>query len=139
MMTFLNSETATCMSYNEVLSVLQSDSKYGLSEPEVLTRRKLYSYNEFEVTQSEPLWRKYLDQFKEPMILLLLASACISIVMRQFDDAISITCVSVSTILNSQHATYFSPIFRPLLSLLQSHLSRFESKKIKNKILLSLF
>lgn len=27
------------------------------------------------------------------MILLLLASACISLVMRQFDDAISITCV----------------------------------------------
>jgi len=95
MMTFLNSETATCMSYNEVLSVLQSDSKYGLSESEVLTRRKLYSYNEFEVTVSDPLWRKYLEQFKEPMILLLLASACISVVMRQFDDAISITCAII--------------------------------------------
>lgn len=33
-------------------------------------------------------------QFKDPLILLLLASAVISILMHQFDDAISITVVS---------------------------------------------
>lgn len=32
-------------------------------------------------------------QFKDPLILLLLASAVISILMHQFDDAISITVV----------------------------------------------
>ena len=35
-------------------------------------------------------------QFKNPLILLLLASACVSVFMRQFDDAISITVVSFS-------------------------------------------
>mgnify|MGYP001791643125 FL=1 len=35
--------------------------------------------------------RRYLEQFKEPMILLLLASAVVSVFMKQFDDAISIT------------------------------------------------
>jgi len=35
-----------------------------------------------------------LFQFKEPLILLLLASALVSAIMRQLDDAISITVVS---------------------------------------------
>uniref|UniRef100_A0A9J8C9W1 Calcium-transporting ATPase n=2 Tax=Cyprinus carpio TaxID=7962 RepID=A0A9J8C9W1_CYPCA len=35
-------------------------------------------------------------QFKNPLILLLLASAVISVLMRQFDDAVSITVVSGS-------------------------------------------
>lgn len=33
-------------------------------------------------------------QFKNPLIMLLLASAVISILMHQFDDAVSITVVS---------------------------------------------
>ena len=36
----------------------------------------------------------YLFQFKNPLILLLLGSAVVSVFMRQFDDAISITLVS---------------------------------------------
>jgi len=33
-------------------------------------------------------------QFKDPLIMLLLASACVSIFMQQIDDAVSITVVS---------------------------------------------
>ena len=36
------------------------------------------------------MWKKYLEQFNNPFILLLLASAIISLLMRQFDDAASI-------------------------------------------------
>ena len=35
-------------------------------------------------------------QFKNPLILLLLGSAFVSICMKQFDDAVSITVVSKS-------------------------------------------
>lgn len=37
------------------------------------------------------MWRRFVDKLKEPMIILLLASAVLSIVTRQYDDAISIT------------------------------------------------
>lgn len=42
--------------------------------------------------------RPYIDafhclQFKDPLIMLLLSSAFVSICMKQFDDAISITVV----------------------------------------------
>ena len=36
----------------------------------------------------------FLSQFKEPMIVLLLASGLVSICMGQYDDAVSITVVS---------------------------------------------
>ena len=71
---------------------MKTNLKNGLNSNDVEPRRKLYAFNEFEVKNADPLWLKYLEKFKEPMILLLLASALISIVMWQLDDAISITC-----------------------------------------------
>ncbi len=45
------------------------------------------------------MWMCFITlQFKDPLILLLLASAFVSVVMQQFDDAISITVVSVFSI-----------------------------------------
>lgn len=35
----------------------------------------------------------FFFKFKDPMIMLLLASAFVSILMKQFDDAVSITVV----------------------------------------------
>uniref|UniRef100_A0A4W6DML6 Calcium-transporting ATPase n=1 Tax=Lates calcarifer TaxID=8187 RepID=A0A4W6DML6_LATCA len=74
-------------------SVLQADLQLGLSQEEVSRRRAYHGWNEFDINEEEPLWKKYLLQFKDPLILLLLASAVISVIMHQFDDAISITVV----------------------------------------------
>jgi Ca2+-transporting ATPase len=91
MMTFLNSDAACRVTANEIIKILQTDAKLGLNESDVATRRKFYGHNDFEIDDDEPVWKKYLGQFKEPMILLLLVSALISLLMRQYDDAISIT------------------------------------------------
>ena len=87
----MNSDAASRLPINEILKQLQTDSKLGLHENEILSRRKFYGQNDFETDDEEPLWKKYLGQFKEPMILLLLASALISLIMKQYDDSISIT------------------------------------------------
>ena len=58
---------------------------------QVQERQKNHGHNEFGAEEEETLVRRYLEQFKEPMILLLLASAVVSVFMKQFDDAISIT------------------------------------------------
>lgn len=50
-----------------------------------------HGHNEFNIEEEASLFRRYLEQFKEPMILLLLASALVSVFMKQFDDALSIT------------------------------------------------
>ncbi|CAF3795783.1 unnamed protein product [Rotaria sp. Silwood1] len=91
MTTFLSSDAACRVTSQEIIKILQTDAKLGLNENEILKRRKYYGLNDFEIDDDEPLWKKYLGQFKEPMILLLLASAFISLVMRQYDDAVSIT------------------------------------------------
>ena len=90
-MTFLNSDAACRVTAQEIIKILQTDPKLGLNENEIQTRKKYYGHNDFEVDDDEPMWKKYLGQFKEPMILLLLASSLISLLMRQYDDALSIT------------------------------------------------
>ena len=94
-MPFLTSDAACRVTSQEIIKILQTDAKVGLDENEIQRRRKYYGYNDFEVDDDEPLWKKYLGQFKEPMILLLLASAVISLLMRQYDDALSITIAIV--------------------------------------------
>ncbi len=89
--TFMNSDEACRITIQETIKILNTDLKLGLNENEILIRRKFYGYNDFEIDDDEPMWKKYLGQFKEPMILLLLVSALISLLMKQFDDAISIT------------------------------------------------
>uniref|UniRef100_A0A8C9K5C3 Calcium-transporting ATPase n=1 Tax=Panthera tigris altaica TaxID=74533 RepID=A0A8C9K5C3_PANTA len=66
------------------------DLQNGLSEFSVSQRRLVHGWNEFVTDNTEPVWRKYLDQFKNPLILLLLASALVSILTKEYGDAVSI-------------------------------------------------
>ncbi|KAM3613718.1 uncharacterized protein V6R79_004145 [Siganus canaliculatus] len=91
MVPVLTSKRASELPVNEVACVLQADLQLGLTQEEVSRRRAYHGWNEFDISEEEPLWRKYMAQFKDPLILLLLASAVISVLMHQFDDAISIT------------------------------------------------
>ncbi|KAM4579767.1 calcium-transporting ATPase type 2C member 1 isoform 2-T2 [Odontesthes bonariensis] len=91
MVPVLTSRKASELPVNEVACVLQADLQSGLTSEEVSRRRAYHGWNEFDISEEEPLWRKYISQFKDPLILLLLASAVISILMHQLDDAISIT------------------------------------------------
>uniref|UniRef100_A0A8D0GLV8 Calcium-transporting ATPase n=1 Tax=Sphenodon punctatus TaxID=8508 RepID=A0A8D0GLV8_SPHPU len=69
---------------------LHVDLQNGLSDFSVLHRRVKHGWNEFIVDNTEPVWKKYLDQFKNPLILLLLASALVSIITKEYEDAVSI-------------------------------------------------
>jgi len=89
-MIFISSARASTCSYHEIETTLQTNIKHGLLSNEAEHRQKLYGLNEFDVGEDDPLWKKYLYQFKEPMIMLLLASGCVSVLMGQYDDAISI-------------------------------------------------
>ncbi|XP_054696770.1 calcium-transporting ATPase type 2C member 2 isoform X3 [Grus americana] len=75
---------------DDLAKALKVDLQTGLSEVSVLQRRLKHGWNEFSVENTEPIWKKYLDQFKNPLILLLLASALVSIVTKEYEDAASI-------------------------------------------------
>ncbi|XP_063054709.1 calcium-transporting ATPase type 2C member 1 isoform X2 [Engraulis encrasicolus] len=91
MVPVLTSRRASELPVNEVVCTLQADLQFGLTHEEVSRRRAYHGWNEFDISEDEPLWKKYISQFKDPLIMLLLASAVISVLMRQFDDAVSIT------------------------------------------------
>ncbi|XP_059519961.1 calcium-transporting ATPase type 2C member 1 isoform X5 [Myotis daubentonii] len=91
MIPVLTSKKASELPVSEVASILQADLQNGLNKCEVNHRRAFHGWNEFDISEDEPLWKKYISQFKNPLIMLLLASAVISVLMHQFDDAVSIT------------------------------------------------
>ncbi|NXA98207.1 AT2C2 ATPase, partial [Melanocharis versteri] len=81
-----------CKCHKEDLArALNVNLQTGLSEFSVLQRRSKHGWNEFSVENTEPIWKKYLDQFKNPLILLLLASALVSVITKEYEDAASIT------------------------------------------------
>ncbi|XP_054856214.1 calcium-transporting ATPase type 2C member 2 [Eublepharis macularius] len=75
---------------DDLAKIFQVDLETGLSEFSVLQRRVKHGWNEFAVDNTEPVWKKYLDQFKNPLILLLLASSLVSVVTKEYEDAVSI-------------------------------------------------
>ncbi|XP_031843199.1 secretory pathway calcium atpase [Nomia melanderi] len=88
---WLTTAEAASLGTEEVAARLHVDIRTGLWWQEADHRRQLVGFNEFSVKEEEPTWKKYIEQFKNPLILLLLGSAFVSVCMRQFDDAVSIT------------------------------------------------
>jgi len=75
---------------NETAERLQTSLTTGLSPAEALSRLHDQGPNELPHEEPEPLWLRFLKQFKEPLIVLLLCSAGASILVGNKDDAISI-------------------------------------------------
>lgn len=62
----------------------------GLHPSDAATRLHIQGSNELPHEEPEPLWLRFVQQFKETLILLLLASAGISAIMGNYEDAVSI-------------------------------------------------
>lgn len=92
---WLNSSQPAVMQVGEVEEILQTSATRGLSTQQATERHKTFGLNELVVGEEEPVWKKYLEQFKNPLIILLLCSAFVSLAMQQFDDAASITLAIV--------------------------------------------
>ncbi|KAL7978957.1 hypothetical protein Chor_001260 [Crotalus horridus] len=88
-------KTACQCQVEELAKTLQVDLDKGLSEFSVLQRRIKHGWNELVADNTEPVWKKYLDQFKNPLILLLLASAVVSLITKEYEDSVSITMAVV--------------------------------------------
>ena len=74
----------------EALERLGAHADDGLAAQEVDRRRQISGPNELAKTEEETACAKFLEQLKEPLILLLFASAVVSSLLGQYDDAISI-------------------------------------------------
>ena len=64
-----------------VLASLRTDARHGLSDTEACARLERYGRNELTADAPVPAWRKFLAQFKDVLVILLLIATAISAVL----------------------------------------------------------
>ena len=102
---------ATRLSIQECETRLGTEIENGLKANHVTERRRLYGKNELTPPAPDPLWKRYLQQFKDPLIGLLVGSAVISIIMGQYDDAVSISIGNVHYIFDEKARIFVLPVY----------------------------
>jgi P-type Ca2+ transporter type 2C len=76
----------------DTLTQFQTSPDHGLSSSQIPNLQAIHGYNEFSVSTPEPVLLKFAKTiYESPLILLLCASAVVSAIMGNIDDAISIT------------------------------------------------
>ena len=85
-----------------VMDWVESDLDRGLSSPEAERRLGRFGANEIAASAAVPAWRRLLDQFSDPLVLLLLAAIVVSLLAWRIDggedppiDAIVIAAIIV--------------------------------------------
>lgn len=76
-----------------VIAALQSDGESGLSSYEVEKRLNDYGTNKIEEKKNKSLWLIFLDQFKSPIVWLLVFAAGLSFYFGEWVDGIAILTV----------------------------------------------
>ena len=69
----------------DVIRELGSDARSGLSHAEVRKRLQRYGPNELQAEAPVPAWRKFLAQFTDVLVTLLLVAAAISVVLWLYE------------------------------------------------------
>ena len=65
----------------EVAATLETDLERGLTAAEAAARLRRYGPNELETEPPVPAWRRFLAQFQDVLVILLLIAAAVSLVV----------------------------------------------------------
>ena len=85
----------------EALDELRSDRNRGLSSQEAERRLAQYGPNQLASGKKDSLAKRFLDQMKDPMILVLLAAAVLSLISSGGADWIEAVIILVIVIVNA--------------------------------------
>jgi Ca2+-transporting ATPase len=78
---------------DEVIDSLASSSAVGLTSEEVLERQQLHGFNVLKGENRISLFARFLNQFKSPVILILLFASIVTGVLREYTDSIAILVI----------------------------------------------
>src|ERR687883_760036 len=68
----------------EIFQQLPASAENGLPDDAVAKSRQLFGANRLTPLPREPLWKKFLEKFDEPIIKILLAAALLSMFVELF-------------------------------------------------------
>ena len=68
-------------SVKDILNALSTNAQSGLSSDEVASRREKYGLNKLREKKKKTTLQRFMDQFKDVMILILIAAAIVSFVI----------------------------------------------------------
>lgn len=96
---------------DDILIQLKTNCNTGLTSSEAASRRIQYGCNELDLNPPESLFYKFMEQFQNPLILLLLGSAGISVLIGHIADAVSI---AITILLVLTGMSFFIPSYLPI-------------------------
>ena len=85
----------------ETLAELNTGPERGLSPEEARTRLEQYGPNELEAHEKDSLIKRFLEQMKDPMIIVLLIAAVLSFVSSGFTDWVDSAIILLIVIVNA--------------------------------------
>ncbi|KAG6821180.1 hypothetical protein H0H93_005400 [Arthromyces matolae] len=97
-------DTPWTHSPEEILQYYGVDTTAGLSPEQAAKHAEIYGRNELPEEPPTPLWELILEQFKDQLVLILLASAVISFVLALFEE--------------SENSSFLGAFVEPLVILL---------------------
>ena len=86
---------------DQVMSDLESDQRKGLSSSQAEQRLAKYGPNRLEGAKKESLAVRFLNQMKDPMIIVLLIAAVLSLISTGGEDWIEAVIILVIVIVNA--------------------------------------
>lgn len=72
---------------DEVIRRLEVDVSAGLSSDEVNKRRQRFGLNQITPKKGTPLWLRFLFQFNQPLVYILLAATATTLFLKEWVDA----------------------------------------------------
>ncbi|MDO8664309.1 MAG: HAD-IC family P-type ATPase, partial [Candidatus Liptonbacteria bacterium] len=75
------------LSVSEVVKILRTNSQNGISEEEAEERLKIFGLNVIEKSRHAPSFFILLNQFKSPLILILLFAGVVTLFLANYRDA----------------------------------------------------
>ncbi|MDN3511140.1 MAG: HAD-IC family P-type ATPase [Candidatus Jettenia sp.] len=83
------------MQADEVIRKLETNVDTGLSHAEVKNRLKKYGHNQLEEKKGVSPFMLFLGQFNNFIVLILIAAAIVSGVLKEWDDALAIIAIVI--------------------------------------------
>ncbi|MCF8010817.1 MAG: calcium-transporting P-type ATPase, PMR1-type [Clostridiales bacterium] len=80
---------------NHLLKKLSTNLQKGLSDKDAEERKKSFGPNEIAHSPGVPLWQIFVNQFKDFMVIVLLAATLISVFLGEISDAVTIMIIVV--------------------------------------------